>query len=107
MPEPSFLERAPIRRALRRWRDNWLERHQVPFNRRIHYLGIPLTLVGIVLLFVLPWYWGVLCFVAGYALQWLGHRVEGNDMGEWAGVKRMLGLPYVAVAPRGDDKVRG
>jgi len=38
--------------------------------------------------------------VAGYFLQWLGHRAEGNDVGEWAGIKRLLGLPYVAIAPR-------
>jgi hypothetical protein len=38
--------------------------------------------------------------VAGYFLQWVGHRVEGNDVGEWAAIKRLLGLPYVAVAPR-------
>ena len=41
------------------------------------------------------WYWGVSAFVAGYVLQWIGHLVEGNDLGEWAAVKRMLGLPYV------------
>jgi hypothetical protein len=33
-------------------------------------------------------------------LQWIGHRVEGNDLGEWAAIKRMLGLAYVGVAPR-------
>ena len=29
-----------------------------------------------------------------------GHLVEGNDMGEWAGIKRLCGLPYVAISPR-------
>jgi hypothetical protein len=103
-PRQSFLERRPIRRALRRWLDNWLERHQHPFSRRIHYVGIPLSLlVAPVLLFALPWdqwYWAATAFVGGYVLQWVGHRVEGNDMGELAGVKRLLGLPYVAVSPR-------
>jgi hypothetical protein len=102
--KPSFLERRPIRRALRRGLDNWLERHQLPFNRRIHFVGIPLSLVvAPLLLLVLPWeqwYWAAAAFVGGYVLQWVGHLAEGNDLGEWAAVKRLLGLPYVGVAPR-------
>ena len=27
-------------------------------------------------------------------------RVEGNDVGEWAAIKRLLGLPCVAISPR-------
>lgn len=111
-PEPrqSFLQRAPIRKALRRWLSNWLERHQLPFNRAIHALGIPLTLVGIAVFFWLPWdqwYWGVALFLGGYLLQWIGHLVEGNDMGEVAAVKRVLRLPYVTVAPRWEKRDKG
>ena len=54
------------------------------------------------LLFVpdVPWYWGVGGLIVGYLLQYVGHRAEGNDVGEWAGIKRLLGLPYVAISPR-------
>src|ERR1700710_513012 len=55
--QPGFFQRRPLRRALA----NWLERHQHPFNRGIHFLGIPLALAGVVLIFWLPWeewYWG-------------------------------------------------
>ena len=38
--------------------------------------------------------------ILGYVLQYVGHCVEGNDLGEWAGVKRLLGLPYVGISPR-------
>ena len=38
--------------------------------------------------------------VAGYFLQWVGHRVEGNDVGEFIPVKKLLGLPYVSIAPQ-------
>jgi hypothetical protein len=99
MSEPQgFFQRRPLRRAFY----NWLERHQHPFNRGIHLLGIPLAFAGIVLLFVWwdEWYWGLAAFVGGYVLQWLGHLVEGNDLGEWAGIKRVLGLPYVSIAPQ-------
>jgi hypothetical protein len=95
---PTFRGR-PLRRVLH----NWRERHQHPFNFWIHLLGIPLAVVGVVLFFALPWeqwYWGVACFVLGYVLQYVGHRVEGNDVGEWAGIKRLLGLPYVSISPR-------
>ena len=81
---------------------NWRERHQHPFNFGIHLIGIPLAVLGVVLLFTLPWYhwyWGVSAFVLGYILQFIGHCVEGNDLGEWAGIKRLLGWPYVAIAP--------
>ena len=91
----GILERRPLRRALR----NWRERHQHPFNFAIHLIGIPLAVAGVVLLFFVPWYWGVSAFVLGYVLQFIGHCVEGNDLGEWAGIKRMLGLPYVGIAP--------
>ncbi len=95
---PGFFQRRPLRRALY----NWLERHQHPFNRGIHFLGIPLALAGVVLLIGWwhEWYWGLAAFVLGYVLQWIGHLVEGNDLGEWAGIKRLLGLPYVSISPR-------
>jgi len=97
--KPFPIARAVVRFA-RRARRNWLERHQLPFNFYIHLIGIPLACIGVILLFLVEWYWGVAAFVLGYFLQWLGHRAEGNDLGEWAGIKRLLGLPYVAIAPR-------
>lgn len=106
MGEPQgFFQRKPLRRALY----NWLERHQHPFNRGIHFLGIPMALAGVVLLIGWwdQWYWGIAAFVGGYLLQWIGHLVEGNDLGEWAGIKRLLGLPYVSISPRYQKSERG
>ncbi len=94
----------PIARKLysfaRRARRNWLTRHQNHFNFWIHMLGIPLAVAGLPLLFLAPWYYGVGAIAAGYFLQWVGHRVEGNDVGEFIPVKRLLGLPVVAIAPQ-------
>jgi len=78
----------------------WRLRHQDRRNFAIHMIGIPLAVLGVVLLFVAPWYWGVAAIVFGYLLQWIGHRWEGNDVGEWAAIKHLLGLPTVAVSPR-------
>ncbi len=83
-----------------RARRNWLERHQHAFNFWIHLLGIPLALAGMPMLFVLDWYWGVGAIAMGYVLQWIGHCVEGNDVGEFIPVKKLLGLPYIAIAPQ-------
>lgn len=96
MPEPG-----PLRQFLRRRLDGWRLRHQLPFNFAVHMVGIPMALLAapLSLLFV-AWYWSLALFVGGYLLQWVGHLAEGNDVGEWAAVKRLLGLPYVGVAPR-------
>jgi len=77
-------------------------RHRHPYNFFIHLVGIPLAVTGIVLLLfdAEAWIWGISCLVVGYVLQYAGHRVEGNDVGEWAAVKRVLGWPYISISPR-------
>lgn len=101
----------PIARKLlalaRRARKNWLRRHRNAFNFWIHMVGIPLAVAGLPLLFVAEWYWGVGAIAAGYALQWVGHRVEGNDVGELIPIKRLLGLPVVPVAPQFETTSKG
>ena len=89
------------------WLTNWLERHQHPLSFWLHMVGIPLTLLALPLagyqLAIWRWdlWWRPVGLIAaGYALQWLGHVIEGNDMGEVILIKRWLGKPYVAVAPR-------
>jgi hypothetical protein len=94
--QPDRYRRRPLRRIVRDWR----LRHRHPFNFWIHMLGIPLAVAGVVLLFFTDWYWGLSALVIGYVLQYWGHSVEGNDVGEWAAVKRLLGLPYVGIAPQ-------
>ena len=97
----GLLRRRPLRLIIK----NWLERHRHPFNFWIHMIGIPLAVIGVVLFFFVPWYWALTAFVLGYVLQYLGHHVEGNDVGEWAGIKRIFGLPYVSISPRWQETV--
>jgi hypothetical protein len=103
-PQPSQRRSFPIARAV--WRfvrkraRSWKERHQLPFNFWIHMIGIPLAFSGVGLWCYAEWLWGTVAFVLGYVLQYIGHRAEGNDVGEWAAIKRLCGLPYVAIAPR-------
>ena len=80
---------------------NYLARHQHPGNLLLHIVGLPVTFVLPVIFLVQErWWWALGSFVTGYALQFLGHAIEGNDAGEMIGVKKLLGKPYIAVVPR-------
>jgi len=89
------------------WLDNWRTRHQSRLSFWLHIVGIPLAVTGLLLAAVQLWHWRwdlwwrpVLLIAAGYLLQFIGHRHEGNDVGEIIIVKRLLGIPYVAISPR-------
>lgn len=58
-------------------------------------------IVSLVFAWQLKWDWALGAFVLGYVLQFVGHAIEGNDAGETILVKKALGMPYVAVIPRG------
>lgn len=89
------------------WLQNWLLRHQSRTSLVLHLIGIPLTIIALFLalwqlhhgLWSLWWRPAVLFFL-GYFLQYLGHRWEGNEMGEIILVKKKLGKPYIAIAPQ-------
>lgn len=89
------------------WLQNWLERHQNPVSFWLHMVGIPITIAAIPLALMQLaddrwdlWWRPAALIAAGYFLQWVGHLIEGNDMGELILVKKLLGKPYVAVAPQ-------
>ncbi len=81
---------------------NYIERHQHPVNQLLHVIGVPMTFI-VSLVFVWQGHrdWALGAFVLGYVLQFVGHAIEGNDAGETILVKKALGMPYVAVIPRG------
>ena len=85
---------------MRRILANWLERHQNPTSFWLHMVGIPMTVVGVGFWIYGDFWMGLALFVGGYVLQWIGHVIEGNDVGEIIPIKKMLGMPYVAVAPK-------
>ncbi len=105
MTQPSPGYSFPIARKVLafagRARANWLLRHQNAANFWIHMVGIPLSLlVAPILLGFVSWQSALAAFFLGYFLQWVGHRIEGNDVGELIPIKRMLGLRVVAIAPQ-------
>jgi len=89
------------------WVHRWLVRHQHPASRVFHAFAIPmLPLAGYLAIVQLRdaawslWWRPVALVVLSYALQWIGHRIEGNDMGELILAKKWIGKPYVAISPR-------
>ena len=87
-------------RSLRRFLANYAARHTHPANVALHAVGLPVTFAAPVWLLIEgeP-AWAGAAFVGGYALQFLGHFIEGNDAGEVVLLKRLLGRPYTEFAP--------
>ena len=90
-----------------KWWVNWKLRHQHPASLTLHALGIPLTLAAVVVAIVQLlegrwdlWWRPALLAVIGYALQWIGHRIEGNTMGELILFSKSFGLPYTGISPK-------
>lgn len=89
------------------WWVSWKRRHQHPASLTLHAVGIPLTgaAAGLAIVQLLDgrwdlWWRPVLLFVIGYALQWVGHRIEGNTMGELILFNKLVGLPYTTISPK-------
>jgi hypothetical protein len=93
--------------------EGWIARHRGPTTFVLHMLGIPPTIIGVllmpiyvVLMSVSLFLFALVLFVGGYLVQFLGHALEGTDPGEIIYFKRKLGLPYVEV-PRAQRSGRG
>lgn len=78
------------------WVADWVERHRHPASLVLHMLGIPPTVLGVMLIPVYLWQWSLnvflvslTLFVGGYALQFLGHALDGSEPGEVTGVRRL------------------
>jgi len=57
--------------------ENYKAGHRHPINRLTHYIGIPAIVVSLVAIFF-NFKLGLALFVIGWALQFIGHFVEGN-----------------------------
>lgn len=105
-------------KAFRDFLYDYGQRHKHPVNAVLHIIGVPSVILGLFLL-IGPGRrekhslssWGLLFVVFGYFLQYLGHRSQGNEVGEvilvkkaWRGLlqgRRRPGAGAVAVvSPR-------
>jgi len=79
---------------MKRWLRNWLIRHQHQMSIALHVIGIPACFVAAPILLVMGmWLWAAGAFVGGYALQFVGHAIEGNRSGEEMLLRKLLGKP--------------
>ena len=69
--------------------NNWIERHRDPRSFVLHLLGIPCTILGVLLLpiYVLLMSFSLflialVLFLGGFGLQFLGHGLDGSEPGE-------------------------
>ena len=71
--------------------------HSSGWNKLLHGIGIPLIFAGIILLVLLRWKIGLACFIGGWMLLFLGHRIEGNKPAFFQGpVYLLVGPVWVA-----------
>lgn len=64
-------------------------RHKHPVNAILHIFGVPIAFYGFGLLFFGHALMALGCIVLGYFLQWLGHRAQGNEVGEVILIKKI------------------
>jgi hypothetical protein len=70
---------------------NWLSRHRNPASFWLHMAGIPATVAAVPLAILGHWLPAAGMFVGGYALQFIGHSIEGNASGEEMLLRRLVG----------------
>ena len=85
---------------------HWLKRHRSGVSFILHMIGIPPTILGVLLFAVYAFQISFPIFVValslflgGYGLQLAGHALEGTDAGEVIYFKRLFGIPYVEFPP--------
>ena len=98
---------------------HWLDRHKHPASLALHLVGIPPTVLGVVLIPIYLFLWSLpvfllalATFVGGYQLQFLGHMWDGTESGEMRALKRFararLGWsPAIPVAAARAPRRRG
>jgi uncharacterized membrane protein YGL010W len=81
---------------------SWIARHRDPASFVLHMIGIPPTIMGVLLIPVYVWLvsvpiflFALALFVGGYVIQFSGHALDGTDPGEVILLKRKLGWSYV------------
>lgn len=68
---------------------DYAQRHKHPINAALHLVGVPAVFYGIYLLFVRNYFIASILIVFGYYLQYLGHRAQGNEVGEVTLIKKI------------------
>ena len=68
---------------------DYCQRHAHPINAFLHIFGVPMAFYGFFKLLTGKPLVGLELVVAGYVLQWLGHKAQGNEVGEVTLIKNI------------------
>jgi uncharacterized membrane protein YGL010W len=90
--------------------ENYKAKHQHPLNKLAHTIGIPLIVLSLPVFFF-NWRWALVMFGVGWAFQFLGHLIEGNQpaffknpmyllVGPWWLVRRAASAVSLTKAPQ-------
>ncbi len=83
--------------TLREYMAQYDHEHTSAWNKLLHGVGIPIIFAGTILLILTNWRLGLVLFVGGWALLFLGHRIEGNKPAFFQGpVYFLVGPLWVA-----------
>lgn len=74
--------------------DDWIERHRHPISFALHMVGIPATILGVLMIPIYLTEWSSTLFLfamalfgGGYLIQFLGHLLDGSEPGEVTGLR--------------------
>ena len=71
---------------------DYCQRHIHPVNAVLHLIGVPVVIYGIYCLIQNFTAAGFAFIALGYFFQYLGHRAQGNEVGEVTLIKKCLRL---------------
>jgi hypothetical protein len=86
---------------------DYCQRHAHPLNAALHVAGVPMVFYGVFKLIAGRTAVGSSLFVAGYLLQYLGHKAQGNEVGEVTLIKSIwgkIGHRLTAGSNKNDEK---
>lgn len=61
---------------------DYIQRHRHPVNASLHIVGVPMAFYGLFKFAGGKTGIGLALLIGGYIFQWLGHRAQGNEVGE-------------------------
>jgi hypothetical protein len=69
---------------------DYCQRHAHPVNAVLHIFGVPMAFYGLWKLITGDFVLGIALLFFGYLFQYLGHRAQGNEVGEVTLIKSII-----------------
>ena len=69
---------------------DYCQRHAHPVNALLHLIGVPMVFYGFYCFLEKMLAEGLAFIALGYLFQYLGHRAQGNEVGEVTLIKKCL-----------------